>query len=127
MLRSMVSTDKAGFQVVHGNGFARTGVRKRILAPAAMDGPCDTRPDVTIQTAEYDGNGRRMKKTIDNYGEHDGTVVKYFYDGWRICETRDGANFMSGLACSARLTPVREIDNPFGAFLGGVELPPDAE
>ena len=45
---------------------------------------------VTVQTAVYDGTGRRLKKVVTNSGDHDGTVL-YLYDGWKICETRDGA------------------------------------
>ena len=46
--------------------------------------------DVTIQTASYDGRGRRLKKTVTNTGQHDGTVV-FYYDGWKLIETRDGS------------------------------------
>jgi hypothetical protein len=48
---------------------------------------------VTIQTAEFDGKGRRMKKTISNSGDLAGTTV-YFYEGQKICETRDGSGNM---------------------------------
>ncbi|MEK6674024.1 MAG: hypothetical protein AABZ47_00045, partial [Planctomycetota bacterium] len=44
----------------------------------------------TIQTAEFDGLGRRIKKVVSNSGEFDGTVV-YFYDGQKIVETRNGS------------------------------------
>ena len=49
--------------------------------------------DVTIHTASYDGRGRRIKKTATNTGQHDGTVV-FYYDGWKIIETRDGSGNM---------------------------------
>jgi hypothetical protein len=44
----------------------------------------------TIQTAEFDALGRRIKKTVSNSGNLDGTVV-YLYDGNKIVETRDGS------------------------------------
>ncbi len=70
--------------------------------------------DVTIQTAEYDGIGRRMKKVVTNSGDLDGTVV-YFYDGWKICETRDGSNnvyqqFIHGTRYIDELVMVRVAD-----------------
>jgi len=46
--------------------------------------------DVTIQTAEFDGQGRRIKKVVTNSYEHDGTFV-YFYDGHKIIEVRNGS------------------------------------
>ncbi|UCC31409.1 MAG: RHS repeat-associated core domain-containing protein, partial [Phycisphaerales bacterium] len=45
---------------------------------------------VTFLTAEFDAKGRRIKKVVTNSGDQDGTVV-YFYDGWKIIETRDGS------------------------------------
>ena len=45
---------------------------------------------VTIHTAGYDGRGRRLKKVVTNTGQHDGTVV-FYYDGWKLIETRDGS------------------------------------
>ena len=45
---------------------------------------------VTIQTASYDGRGRRLKKVVTNTGQHDGTVV-FYYDGWKIVATYDGS------------------------------------
>ena len=45
---------------------------------------------VTIHTASYDGRGRRIKKTVTNTGQHDGTVV-FYYDRWKLIETRDGS------------------------------------
>ncbi len=51
------------------------------------------RSDEVIQTAEFDGTGRRMKKVVTNSGDLDRTVV-YLYDGWKICETQDGSDNM---------------------------------
>jgi len=59
-----------------------------------------TDADITIQTAEFDGLGRRMKKVATTSGDLDGTTV-YIYDAvaasapaGRICETRDGSGNM---------------------------------
>ena len=41
--------------------------------------------DTTIQTAEFDGLGRRMKKAVTRAGEYDTTEV-YFYDGQQIVD-----------------------------------------
>jgi len=46
--------------------------------------------NVTIQTAEFDATGRRMKKVVTNSGELDATTV-YLYDGQKIIETRNGS------------------------------------
>ncbi len=48
---------------------------------------------VTIQTAEFDATGRRIKKVVTKSGGFDDTVV-YFYDGQKICETRNGSGNM---------------------------------
>jgi RHS repeat-associated protein len=48
---------------------------------------------LTIQTAEFDGTGRRIKKVVTNSGEFDGTTV-YFYNGSQILETRNGSGNM---------------------------------
>ena len=45
---------------------------------------------VTIHESSYDGRGRRLKKVVTNAGQYDGTVV-FYYDGWKIIETRDGS------------------------------------
>ncbi len=42
---------------------------------------------------EFDAVGRRMKKVVTNSGDLDGTTV-YFYEGQKICETRDGSGNM---------------------------------
>jgi RHS repeat-associated protein len=47
--------------------------------------------NVTLQEAEFDGLGRRIKKVVTNSGEYDGTEV-YLYDGHRIIEVRDGSS-----------------------------------
>ena len=47
--------------------------------------------DITIQTAEFDGLGRRMKKVVTNSGDYNKTEV-YLYNGHKIIETRDGSN-----------------------------------
>ncbi|MGB2985535.1 MAG: hypothetical protein WBE26_06590, partial [Phycisphaerae bacterium] len=46
--------------------------------------------DVTIQTAEFDGIGRRLKKVTSNSGDYGGAVV-YLYDSQKIIETRNGS------------------------------------
>ncbi len=48
---------------------------------------------VTIQTAEFDATGRRIKKVVTNSGGFDDVVV-YLYDGQKICETRNGSGNM---------------------------------
>jgi len=69
---------------------------------------------VTFQTAEFDGLGRRMKKTVTNSGDLEGTVV-YYYDGQRIIETRDGSGnlaqqFIHGTQYIDELVMVRVKD-----------------
>jgi RHS repeat-associated protein len=49
--------------------------------------------DVTIQTAEFDALGRRIKKVVSKSGEYDKTEV-YLYDGQKIIEIRNGSNAM---------------------------------
>jgi len=46
--------------------------------------------DVVIQQAQFDGLGRRVKKTVTNSGDLDGVTV-YLYNGHQIIETRDGS------------------------------------
>ena len=46
---------------------------------------------MTFQTAEFDGLGRRMKKTVTNSGGWDGTVV-YYYDGPPTAGLRIGSS-----------------------------------
>jgi hypothetical protein len=70
--------------------------------------------DVTIQTAEFDGLGRRIKKTVASSGDLDGTTV-YFYEGQKICETRDGsgnmvAQFIHGTQYIDELVMMRAAD-----------------
>jgi len=45
---------------------------------------------VVIQSAAFDGLGRRVKKVVTNSGDLDGTTV-YLYHGQQIIETRDGS------------------------------------
>ena len=45
---------------------------------------------VTIHEAEFDGRGRRIKKVVTNAGPDNGTVV-FYYNGWKMIETRDGS------------------------------------
>ncbi|MCH8990647.1 MAG: hypothetical protein IIA44_02705, partial [Acidobacteria bacterium] len=45
---------------------------------------------ITIQTAQYDGLGRRIKKVVTNSGDLDGTWV-YYYNGQRMIEAVDGS------------------------------------
>jgi len=49
--------------------------------------------DVTFQTANFDGLGRRMKKVVTNSGDQDATVV-YLYDGQKIIQANDGSDNM---------------------------------
>ena len=77
--------------------------------------------DVTIQTAEFDARGRRIKKVVTNSGDLDATVV-YLYDGVaagasasRIIETRDGSGnlyqqFIHGTQYIDELVMVRVKD-----------------
>ncbi|MCH8991812.1 MAG: hypothetical protein IIA44_08720 [Acidobacteria bacterium] len=46
---------------------------------------------VTIQTAEFDVWGRRIKKVVTNSGDLDATTV-FLYDRHKIIETRDGSS-----------------------------------
>jgi len=61
--------------------------------------------DIVIQTAEYDGLGRRVQKVVTKSGELDGSFVYYYADsqaggsmsgaspgGWSIVEMRDGSS-----------------------------------
>jgi RHS repeat-associated protein len=48
---------------------------------------------VTVQQSTFDGKGRRIKKVVSNAGDFDATTV-YFYDGWKIIETRNGSDEM---------------------------------
>jgi len=47
--------------------------------------------DVVIQTAEYDGLGRRVQKVVSNSGDLDGTFAFYYDRGWWLLEVRDGS------------------------------------
>jgi len=49
--------------------------------------------DVVVQEAEFDALGRRIKKTVTNAGDLD-SEKRYYYDGQKIIETRNGSNEM---------------------------------
>ncbi|MEK6674488.1 MAG: RHS repeat-associated core domain-containing protein [Planctomycetota bacterium] len=49
--------------------------------------------NAVILTAEFDGIGRRIEKVVTNTGTFDATW-RYFYDGQKIVETRDGSGNM---------------------------------
>ena len=69
---------------VPGFGHPSAGANRLVKVVNAED------TSVTIHAAEFDGQGRRIKKIVTNAGQYDGTVVCY-YDGWKIIETRDGS------------------------------------
>ncbi|MCP4589426.1 MAG: hypothetical protein GY842_01650 [bacterium] len=46
--------------------------------------------DITLQTAKYDGLGRRVEKVVTNSGDHDGTW-RYYYHGHQIVQADDGS------------------------------------
>lgn len=48
--------------------------------------------DVVIQTTEFDGLGRRVKKVVANSGDLDGTFTFYYDTGWRLLEVRNGSS-----------------------------------
>ncbi|MBI4719431.1 MAG: hypothetical protein HY763_16670 [Planctomycetes bacterium] len=47
-----------------------------------------------IQTAEYDGTGRRMQKVVSNSGEYDKTETYLYEEGWKIAQINDGSGNM---------------------------------
>jgi RHS repeat-associated protein len=49
--------------------------------------------NVTLQTAKFDGLGRRIKKVVTSSGDFDKTEV-YFYDGQRIVQINNGSGAM---------------------------------
>ena len=49
--------------------------------------------DVTVQTAEFDAGGRRIKKVVTNAGDYDKTEV-YFYNGQQIVQINNGSGAM---------------------------------
>jgi RHS repeat-associated protein len=68
----------------------------------------------TVQTAEFDALGRRIKKVVTNSGDFDGTVV-YLYDAQKIIETRPGSGnlyqqFIHGTQYIDELVMVRVKD-----------------
>ena len=46
--------------------------------------------DITLQTAKYDGLGRRLEKVVTNSGDHDATW-RYYYHGHQIIQANDGS------------------------------------
>jgi len=46
--------------------------------------------DITLQTAKYDGLGRRLEKVVTNSGDHDATW-RYYYKGHQIIQANDGS------------------------------------
>jgi RHS repeat-associated protein len=104
-----VSHDHAGNLVDDGTFVYKYDAWNRlVLVRSSVDA------DVTIQTAEFDGKGRRMKKTISNSGDLAGTTV-YFYVGQKICESRDGsgnmvAQFIHGTQYIDELVMMRAAD-----------------
>jgi hypothetical protein len=71
---------------MHRNAKRWSRVKGNRLVKATLD---DT--DITIQEAEFDGLGRRIKKTVTNSGDLDGTTV-YLYNRHQIIETRNGSD-----------------------------------
>jgi len=70
--------------------------------------------DITIQTAEFDASGQRMKKVVTNSGDFDRTVV-FLYNGPKIIETRNGSSavrqqFVHGTQYIDELVMMRVID-----------------
>jgi len=81
-----VSHDHAGNLIDDGtNQFVYDAWNRLVKVRSAVD------TDVTLQTSEFDGQGRRIKKVVSNTGQWDGTTV-YLFDGQKIIETRDGSN-----------------------------------
>jgi len=46
--------------------------------------------DITLQTAKYDGLGRRLEKVVTNSGDHNATW-RYYYRGHQIIQANDGS------------------------------------
>jgi RHS repeat-associated protein len=71
--------------------------------------------DVTIQTADFDALGRRIKKVAANSGDNNQNLV-YYYDGQKIIEIRNGSNamvqqFIHGMQYIDELVMVRVKNN----------------
>jgi len=80
-----VSHDHAGNLIDDGtNQFVYDAWNRLVKVRSAVD------TDVTLQTSEFDGQGRRIKKVVTNTGQWDGTTV-FLFDGQKIIETRDGS------------------------------------
>ncbi|MCO6439103.1 MAG: hypothetical protein J5J06_18575, partial [Phycisphaerae bacterium] len=76
--------DDAGNLVDDGQYIYRYDAWNRLVKVRAKQ------DDVTIQTAHYDGTGRRIKKVVSNRGDLDATEL-YYYDGWKVIEIRQGS------------------------------------
>ena len=84
-----VSYDKAGNLIDDGTyEYVYDAWHRLVKVSFADDGGI-----LTLQTAEFDATGRRLKKVVTNAGDHNATVI-YLFDGQKIIETRDGSENM---------------------------------
>jgi hypothetical protein len=104
-----VSHDKAGNLIDDGTfEYQYDAYHRLVKVRSSVDA------DVTYQTANFDGLGRRIKKVVASSGDLDGTTV-FYYDGQRIVETRDGSGnlvsqFVRGLRYIDEVVMVRVKD-----------------
>jgi RHS repeat-associated protein len=104
-----VSHDKAGNLIDDGTFEYQYDAYNRLVAVrSSVDA------DVTYQTSNFDGLGRRIKKVVASSGDLDGTTV-FYYDGQKIIETRDGSGnlvsqFVRGLRYIDEVVMVRVKD-----------------
>jgi hypothetical protein len=104
-----VSHDKAGNLIDDGTfEYQYDAYNRLVKVRSSVDA------DVTYQTANFDGLGRRIKKDVANSGDLDGTTV-FYYDGQGIIETRDGSGnlvsqFVRGLRYIDEVVMVRVKD-----------------
>jgi RHS repeat-associated protein len=104
-----VSHDKAGNLIDDGTfEYQYDALNRLVKVRSSVDS------DVTYQTANFDGLGRRIKKVVANSGDLDGTTV-FYYDGQGIIETRDGSGnlvsqFVRGLRYIDEVVMVRAKD-----------------
>jgi len=69
--------------------------------------------DVIIQTAEFDGLGRWIRKVVSNSGDLDGSFTFYDDRDWRLLEVRDGsANVVATVCGGTQPDPNRERKRP---------------
>ncbi|MBI4718682.1 MAG: hypothetical protein HY763_12815 [Planctomycetes bacterium] len=59
--------------------------------------------DVVIQTAEYDGTGRRRQEVVSNSGAREKTGIYLYEEGWRIAQINDGSGNTVQLNCLYRV------------------------